>query len=98
MQVSELEHIIIQLIQEVAAIRADLDGIRKSLSPRMPEWVSLREACQFAGVSYNSLRRTEYRDRRPGMEAIINGVREYPRKAVVEWATNLGRREGRHEL
>ena len=51
MQVSELEQIITQLIRDVTALRAELDEIKLSNRPSMPEWISLREACEFTGVS-----------------------------------------------
>ena len=79
----------VERIPELEARIAELEE-RFAEKPRLPEWVTLRQACEYAGTSYSTLRRPEYRDRRPSGGRKINGTMRYPRASVEEWARGMG--------
>ena len=63
----------------------------------LPEWVSLKQAAAYAGISYASLRRGENKAMRPGRgqsDGDINGVAKWRRKTVIQWADELGLVQG----
>ena len=75
------------LEQRIKCLEVELAEARQST---LAEWVTLREACAYAGQSYNTLRRPEYRDRRPDSGRQIRGRVMYPQQAVIEWSKRLG--------
>jgi len=74
-----------RLISEIT----DLKLIVNTLTAAMygaPEWFTLRKACQFKGVEYNSVKVSK--DRQPlfGIPEKMDGTRKYwSRRTIVEW-------------
>ena len=75
------------LESRIQALETELEGSRE---PSLAQWSTLRECCEYAGISYHSLRRGENRDRRPGGASKIRGITKYPKAAVLEWCGKLG--------
>ena len=82
------------LANEIKELRAKVNQLELNGATNLPAWCSLREACEAAGLSYETMRRPENIHKRPnsGMpDAIINGTRKYSRKSVICWIQNLGK-------
>ena len=92
MQLAEIEPLIEKLITKIDRMETAVDMLLgQQKKPSLPEWANLKQCSEYAGVSYNTLRRSEYIDRRPNGGRSINGVTKYPRAQVIEWARNLGK-------
>ena len=60
----------------------------------LPEWISLRQSCDIAGISYESIRRPENRHLQPGhghADAVIQGVRKWRKTTVLAWIEGFGK-------
>ena len=91
MDLLELNSIVPHLVEKIEHLEAEVAELKSSQQPQLPEWVTLKQACQWSGSSYSSLRRSEYQDRRPRGGRVISGTTKYPRQAVLEWCEELGR-------
>ena len=91
MELRELERIVPELVSTVRRLGEEVELLKRAQKPVLAAWVTLRQAAEYAGVSYHSIRRPENSHRRPDGGRVIRGVTRYPKAAVLDWSSKLGR-------
>ncbi|MBT3271926.1 MAG: hypothetical protein HN368_02130 [Spirochaetales bacterium] len=74
-----------------ARVKALEEELKTSRKPLLAAWSTLREVCEYSGISYHSLRRPEYVSKRPAGGAKIRGVTRYPKAEVIRWCEEMGK-------
>ncbi len=82
-----------QISEEVCVLRKEITELRRDSA--LPQWLTLRECCEVAGLPYESIRRPERRDLQPGhgvADAVILGARRWKKDTVLNWCREIGER------
>ena len=83
-----------ELETELQHLRQEVSELKVHPAESLPAWVTLRQAAEYAGTSYSSLRRSQNRSRRPNggeYDAVIAGVGKWRKGTVIQWCEELGR-------
>lgn len=81
-------------ILEGAIKRIDrLERAAEHRTRELPAWLSLRDACRNAGVSYESIRRPEHAHLQPNhgvADSVFRGRRMWRKSSIQRWIDDLG--------
>jgi len=90
-QLTEVEPLIQSLIEKVSTLETKVEELESYQKPALAAWVTLRQAAEYSGLSYHSIRRPENASKRPAGGVKIRGVMRYPKREVVRWCEEMGR-------
>ena len=91
-------------IEKIPALEKRLAVLEERPSPSQSEWpelIGLRELCERCGLSYNTMRKAEYRHQLPnrGVRDVSIAGREYWRRSptVENWLRELSSKKGKRK-
>ena len=79
--------------REILSLLHRLDGRLEALeaSQTLPAFMTLRRACELAGLSYNTIKvRKDLQPNRGKADAMIGGRRYWKRETFLGWIRGLG--------
>jgi hypothetical protein len=86
---------LVAAVEKIPVLESRIQALETELAesqkPHLAEWSTLRECCEYAGISYHSLRRPENSNRRPKGGMLIRGKTMYQKTAVFAWVEALGK-------